>query len=138
MLALLAVASAAIMPAFFTAIPVPVRIIAASILGAALVGGFRRAGWLAGSRTIDSVVWDAEGRWFLSNSGEAWEAHLCGESWINGRAMLLRWKAVEGKKPPSSMLLTVADVGPFVFRRLGIRLRIDGLGATTASDSLLA
>jgi hypothetical protein len=83
-------------------------------------------------------VWDADGRWFLSRAGKTWEARLRGDSWLNGRAMLLRWDAVEGNGPRISMLLAEVDLGSIAFRRLGIRLRIDGLRATPATDSLLA
>ena len=52
--------------------------------------------------------------------------------------MLLRWEALDASEARFSMLLTTADLGSAVFRRLAIRLRIDGLKATLATDALLA
>jgi hypothetical protein len=87
---------------------------------------------------MQSIVWNADGRWFLSSGDTVWEAKLRSDSWVNGGAMLLRWEALDGNAARSCMLLTAADLDPASFRRLGIRLRIDGLKATRVTDALLA
>lgn len=132
------VAAAMILPALFTAFPLMVRIALSLCAGAASFIGYWYAGWVRGWRHVQSVVWNADGRWFLSRGSKTWEAKLHADSWINGALMLLRWDAVDGAEPQFSMMFTIADLGPAVFRRLGIRLRIDGPKATLATDSLLA
>ena len=130
--------SAAVVPVFFTALPLILRLATSILVFAALLASYRRAGWMGGARAIRSAVWDADGRWLLSRAGKTWEAKLRGTSWVSARAMLLRWQAVNGSEPHVSMLITVSDVGTVVFRRLAIRLRIAGTRATAVADSLLA
>jgi hypothetical protein len=126
------------MPAFFTAESIALRIAMSIAALLTLFIFYRRAGWIRGPFSVDCAVWDADGRWFLSRADKTWEATLRGSSWLNGRAMVLQWDAVDGNEPRTSMLLAEIDLGAIAFRRLGIRLRIDGLRATPATDSLLA
>ncbi|HEU4601496.1 MAG TPA: hypothetical protein VFS24_05995 [Steroidobacteraceae bacterium] len=114
------------------------RVVVAAIVGTFIWLTFRRAGWLRGPASLCSIIWDADGRWFLSRSGQRWEASLRGDSYVSSRALLLRWDAVDANLPRNSMLLTRADLGLVDFRRLVVRLRIDGARARSATDSLLA
>lgn len=125
-------------PAFFTASSAILRVALAAIIGAFIWLLFRRAGWLRGAASLDSIIWDADGRWFLSRSGQSWEARLHGDSYVSSRALLLRWDAVDANLPSIRMLLTRADLGSVDFRRLIVRLRIDGASIRSATDSLLA
>jgi hypothetical protein len=130
--------TAASVPAFFTATAFSLRAALSLLAFTVLLVSYRRAGWIRGPWSLDSVVWDAEGRWFLSHAGKTWEAALRGDSWVKGHVMLLRWHAVEGGERRACMLFTASDLGGVIFRRLSVRLRIAGMRATSATDSLLA
>jgi hypothetical protein len=87
-----------------------------------MAAGFHWAGWLAGSRRIERVVWSADGFWMLIDAaGRNREAWLAADSRVGARCAWLRWR-VPGV---NSMLLMPGDVPPDQLRRLSVRLRID-------------
>jgi hypothetical protein len=130
--------AAAVVPAFITAAPLIVRILGAVSAVLLLVRSYRRAGWIHGPRSLQFAVWDADGRWFLSRAGKTWEARLRGDSWVSAHVLLLRWEVEEGSIRRTTVLLTPIDLGPVDFRRLLVRLRVDGMRAADVTDSLLA
>lgn len=115
--------------------------------------GFWRAGWIGRQHQIIRIVWQADGRWFLSDThGRTVEAALRADTRISTRALWLRWD-IQFDPPmnrastlPSaipqvadvaanviaklaanrkSMLLVAGDVPESDLRRLFVRLRID-------------
>lgn len=107
--------------------------------------GFRRAGWIGNQRKIIRIVWQADGRWFLTDAhGRTCEAVLRADTRISTKAIWLRWD-IQLDQPtpmstrvltnlmsmllmlttPRSMLLAPADVPEPDLRRLFVRLRMD-------------
>jgi hypothetical protein len=134
----LTISAAAIVPVFFTVAPPFARVLGAAGAVLLLIRSYRRAGWIHSPLSLQSAVWDADGRWFLSHAGKTCEARLRGDSWISARALLLRWDVEEGSFRHITVLLTPADLGAVDFRRLVVRLRVDGFRAANPTDSLLA
>jgi hypothetical protein len=104
-----------------------IAVLALSVAGAILSwAGFRRAGWIGGSRRIGRVSWQADGQWLLVDArGKEFEAVLRPDTRVAAGFIWLRWNA-EGVR---SMLLTKGDVPVGQLRRLGLRLRLDGSGS---------
>lgn len=99
--------------------------------------GFRCAGWIGRQRQIIRIVWQADGRWFLTNAhGRTAEAVLRADTRISTRAIWLRWDIQLDRPTPrastsqvsvtrGSMLLATGDVPEADLRRLFVRLRLD-------------
>lgn len=99
--------------------------------------GFWRAGWIGRQRQIICIVWQADGRWFLTNAhGGTVEAVLRADTRISTRAIWLRWDIQLDRPTPrastsqvsvtrGSMLLATGDVPEADLRRLFVRLRLD-------------
>lgn len=99
--------------------------------------GFWRAGWIGRQRQIIRIVWQADGRWFLTHAhGRTAEAVLRADTRISTRAIWLRWDIQLDRPAPrastsqvtvtrGSMLLATADVPEPDLRRLFVRLRLD-------------
>jgi hypothetical protein len=94
--------------------------------------GFWRAGWIGHQRQIIRIVWQADGRWFLTNArGGTVEAALRADTRISKRAIWLRWDiqldcpGPWASIPLRSMLLVTGDLPEPDLRRLFVRLRID-------------
>lgn len=120
-----------------------------SIVAAVVVpAGFWRAGWIGRQRQIIRIVWQADGRWFLTDAhGRTCEAVLRADTRINTKAIWLRWD-IQLDRPHSmstrasnhastnpvstnlmstsrSMLLASGDVSEPALRRWFVRLRMD-------------
>ncbi|HEY4365929.1 MAG TPA: hypothetical protein VGN07_01740 [Steroidobacteraceae bacterium] len=131
-LSFLAVASAANV----TADNLSLRVTAAISLFAAAIAfvGFNRAGWLGQQRRIRRLVWQADGRWFLSDTDRRQtEVTLRGDSRIGAGYAWLRWDTVSSNRIPPrriggavirTLLLVSGDVSRPELRRLLTRLRI--------------
>lgn len=100
-------------------------------MGALLIRGFVRAGWLGSANRIQTVVWAADGRWVLTDArGRRFDAVLDGSSRVWPDILWLRWQCADGLRP--SMLLTRLDLAPSELRRLVVRLRLDRMQRASA------
>lgn len=98
------------------------------VLWAGLVG----AGWL-GSRQITRVVWQADGRWLLTDErGRDYEATLRPDTRMSTNFIWLRWDlpTVRG----ASMLLAAGDASADELRRLRVRLKLDRRAGACATS----
>lgn len=98
-----------------------------------LAMGFRRAGWLGGTRSVVRAIWRSDGTWQLTMASNAEvEARLLPASRMSPVAIWLRW-SIEPAPAPGSMhsprtrtlLLLPGDLSRPDFRRLLVRLRLD-------------
>ncbi|MGH8177119.1 MAG: hypothetical protein ACREV5_12735 [Steroidobacter sp.] len=105
-----------------------------------LTWGFGRCGWLPGRRRIETVSWVADNRWILTDgSGSTSEATLGPGSRVGRRMIWLQWRpmgAVLGHT--HSILLTAFDIPEQDLRRLGVRLRIEGLSRGESAPVVVA
>jgi len=72
-----------------------------------------------------SLLWDAEGRWWWCQGSEETELLLAGDSYLSS------WMIVLNLRDPAtargySMLLFPTSIGADRFRRLTVRLRLEG------------
>jgi hypothetical protein len=89
----------------------------------ALAGVFYRAGWLWGPHRLTRIVWQADGRWLLSSAnGLSVECKLSAASRVTSHILWLRWVG----RPTRPVLLVSGDIAPTDFRRLVVRLFLDG------------
>jgi hypothetical protein len=128
---------AAIVPAFFTAIPFRARLLICAA-GAAFALAARFRGGLAGSASVQEIAWQPDGRWFLTDRRHTWEADLDGGTRVGSAVLLLRWRATDRPAHRTWMLLVPRDLPAGEFRRLLVRVRIDGVRKPVAAESLLA
>ncbi len=87
----------------------------------------------------DNVVllWDAEGRWWWWQAGEETELKLCGDSYLSSGMVILGFSHLDtGRR--CSLVLFPASVGPALFRRLRVRLMIEGGQRVTNGSGSLA
>jgi hypothetical protein len=92
------------------------------VLAAVSIAAFYRAGWLAGARRVERVIWDREGNWMLQDAaGRMRETHLRADTRIGPGCLWLRWQLTS----PHTMLLIAGDIPADQLRRLSVRLRID-------------
>lgn len=97
-------------------------------IGALIAWGFVRAGWLGSANRIQTVVWEADGRWVLTDArGRHFDAALDDASRVWPQTIWLRWRTTEGLFSRRSMLLTRLDLTHSDVRRLVVRLRLDRL-----------
>jgi hypothetical protein len=136
-LAWMIVFGAAIVPAFFTAIPTWLRVVIC-ISGTTAVLVARTSGWLAGRDSIQRIAWEPDGRWFLSTAQRTWEAELDRDTRISSAVLLLRWRTTDSRPRSTSVLLLPGDLPRGEFRRLVVRLRIEGARRPVTAESLLA
>ncbi len=88
-------------------------------LGTGLVG----SGWL-GARQISRVVWQADGRWLLTDvSGQDYEATLRPDTRMSTSFIWLHWHLANSRG--ASMLLATGDAPADELRRLRVRLKLD-------------
>lgn len=78
------------------------------------------------------LVWDAEQRWWWSQDGETLELLLRGDSYLSAVLVALNFRVPESRRR-RSLLLTPAGIGQQEFRRLLVRIRLDGEAAVTAA-----
>lgn len=71
------------------------------------------------------LVWDAEGRWRWFQKGEEAELALCGDSYLSSAVVILNFTYPETRHR-RSLVLSSASVGADRFRRLRVRLLLDG------------
>lgn len=85
-----------------------------------------------------SLLWDAEGRWWWRQSGEEIELLLAGESYLSTWLIVLNLRhPLTGKG--YELILCPAGSRKELFRRLTVRLRLEGRGVTAGqADSFEA
>lgn len=77
-----------------------------------------------GAGTV-TLTWDADSRWWWSQGGEETELALCGDSYLSTGMVILNFlNPASGRR--RSLVLFPASVGCAVFRRLTVRLMLDG------------
>lgn len=128
LLTMLAAAAPWLLTGLLTSIALALSAIAAVVVPL----GFWRAGWIGRQRQIIRIVWQADGRWFLTNAhGRTVEAVLRADTRISTKAIWLRWDTKQdcprpwASTPVRSMLLVLGDLPEPDLRRLFVRLRID-------------
>lgn len=72
-----------------------------------------------------TLLWDAEGRWWWRQAGEETELKLCGDSYLSSRMVILGFSHPDTGRQ-RSLILFPTSVGPALFRRLRVRLMIEG------------
>lgn len=72
-----------------------------------------------------TLIWDAEGRWWWQQDKDEAELVLCGDSYLSfGMVILNFYHPDSGMR--RSLVLFPASVGPVRFRRLRVRLLLEG------------
>ena len=84
---------------------------------------WRQRGELGGPGT--SVIWDAEGQWWWLQSGEETPLVLAADSYLSTAMVILNF-IEPGFRRRRSLLLFPASVGRDRFRRLRVRLLLEG------------
>lgn len=91
---------------------------------------------LGGARV--TLLWDGEGRWWWQQGGEECELHLAGDSYLSSWLIVLNLVDASTKRG-HAMLLFPSSTGRALFRRLSVRLRLEGrasiLGRPGHSDA---
>lgn len=83
-----------------------------------------------------TLLWDPEGRWWWLQAGEETELKLCGDSYFASGMVILNFSIPDSGRQ-RSMVLFPASVGPALFRRLRVRLMLEGgRSVTNGSDNL--
>ncbi len=92
----------------------------------------RRHAWLSSPAAVVALSWESDGRWLLTRAdGSQCEAWLQGDSLSHARLVVLNFRR-PGRLWPVSVLLTPGRVGRQAFRRLRVRLKLDGTGEQLA------
>jgi hypothetical protein len=133
-------AIAALSPWLLTSLARAVALSTGLVAFSVLALGFRLAGWLGGKRSIDTVSWVSDGRWFLANrAGAPFEATLRAGTRVGPGLVWLQWRSSSAGFPlVRTMLLTDRDLPAQDLRRLVVRLRIDGLGRGAPPATVVA
>lgn len=89
---------------------------------------------LGGERV--SLLWDAEGRWWWCQGSEETELLLAGDSYLSS------WMIVLNLRDPAtarghSMLLFPSSIGADLFRRLTVRLRLEGRASAPVAEGFI-
>ncbi len=72
-----------------------------------------------------TLTWDADSRWWWSQGGEETELALSGDSYLSTGMVILNFQhPVSGRR--RSLVLLSASVGAQAFRRLRVRLMLEG------------
>lgn len=94
--------------------------------------------WFCWSRRCElgagpvTLVWDAEGRWWWRGEDET-ELLLCGDSYLSPRMIILNLAHPDTRRR-RSLVLFPASVGEVCFRRLSVRLLLEGGESVKARD----
>ncbi len=92
-------------------------------------------GWLGGPRAIHRATWSSDGRWWLIDGrGAAFEARLLADSRVFAHCLWLRWDSPAGRR---QAFLARRGLQSDVVRRLGVRLRLQGVAVPGPDDSPL-
>jgi hypothetical protein len=123
-------AVAVLSPWLLTSLAPPAALSAGIVAFSGLAIGFRRAGWLGGLRSLETLSWISDGRWVLvDRAGAHIEATLGAGTRVGPGLVWLRWRVSNSGFPlVRTLLLTDRDLPAQTLRRLVVRLRIDGLG----------
>lgn len=83
-----------------------------------------------------TLIWDAENRWWWSQGGEERELVLCGDSYLSTGMVILNFSAPTSRIR-RSLVLFPASVGAMNFRRLTVRLRLEGRQSVKEKNGLV-
>lgn len=93
-----------------------------------LAGGLytvRRHGLLVARSAITQIVWDREGRWWLTTRGQdVLECELARDSYLHPRAIVLSFRRARFAR--CAAVISGDRLDPETFRRLYVRLTIEG------------
>lgn len=102
----------------------PLLKFSALLLIAAFAMGCWRNRCELGARAV-TLTWDTDSRWWWAQKGEETELALCGDSYLSTGMVILNFRnPVSGRR--QSLVLVPAAVGADVFRRLRVRLKLEG------------
>jgi hypothetical protein len=124
-LALALIALAAIIPSFF-GVASGVALAASLVAAVVALYAMRREGWLNARDPIDTITWRSAGEWELgARGGTQWVCELGRASRATSGAVWLCLRESDGRRT-WRFLLTPSDLSADDFRRLYVRLRLDG------------
>lgn len=113
-------------------IGIPAALTLALLALAAGACGLVRAGWLGGRRQITRIVWQADGRWLLTDArGRHHEAILRPDTRMSTSFIWLRWQLPNSPSRAPAMLLARGDAAADDLRRLRVRLKLDRRAGAT-------
>lgn len=72
-----------------------------------------------------TLLWDTEGRWWWRQGGVETELTLCADSYLSSGIVILNFRHPE-TRVRRSLLLFPGAVGSVLFRRLRVRLALEG------------
>lgn len=131
--ALLAVAAGLSAAAWLALGGAPALAVLTSVALGVVIVGLRRAGWLGGERRLVKLAWLADGQWLLTDArGRSRQGVICSDTRVGKAWVWLRWNTLDASATPPPMLLARTDMPREDFRRLKVRLRVEG--ARSAAD----
>ncbi len=70
------------------------------------------------------LEWDREGQWFWHEGGRDRPVDLLGDTYLSAALVILNFRAARGRR---SVVIPRDALDPVTFRRLKVRLRIEGI-----------
>lgn len=126
--AILAHSGAIVCAILLDAIPVWTRLLLVSAMLLSLWHTAHQQGWLQQTAAIRRATWQANGDWFVeTGKGELLEARLLPSSYSHPWLVVLNLR-LEGRRLPRSLVLMRDSLDETTFRRLRVRLEVDGCG----------
>lgn len=132
--ALLALHGAAVGVAWVLALPAWMQIALTLGIGFSLLLGLNEQALLHGRRAVKRLVWEKTGEWALERGGLQLRARLLGSSFVHPRLVILNFNL--GGRRTCSVVLPWDSVDAQTFRRLRVRLGLDGVVVEDASGAV--
>ncbi|WP_303904424.1 protein YgfX [Thiohalomonas denitrificans] len=117
-----AVCIGAVASLWLTPLPFSLRLLLSLIAVAATVRTWQKRPELGGAPVW--VEWNREGEWYWHEAGHALPADLLGDTYLNSGLVILNFRTEGGRR---SLVLPRDALDPVTFRRLKVRLRIEGM-----------
>lgn len=130
---LLASHGAAVGIVWVLALPVWAQITLTLGIGASLLHALNEQALLRGRRAVKRLVWEKTGDWTLERGGTQLRARLLGSSFVHPRLVILNFNL--GGRSTCSVVLPWDGVDTQTFRRLRVRLGLDGVTVEDTSDT---
>lgn len=119
---------ALVLVAVLVELTVPGQLLLVSAVLLSLWLTLRQLGWLGKPAAISRVTWQADGDWVVeTGNGDVVEGKLLPTSYVHPWLVVLNFR-LEGKRGVRSVVLLRDSLDESSFRRLRVRLGVDGCG----------
>lgn len=116
------------------ALPAWAQIVLTLGIGTSLLYALNEQALLRGKSAVKRLVWEKTGDWILERNGTQRRARLLGSSFVHPRLVILNFN-LDGRRT-CSVVLSWDSVDAETFRRLRVRLGLDGVAVEDASGAV--